>query len=573
MFTSARRAHYLFAAALFGVLGFHVGVWAVQLAPLAAGLGLNPARLGAAVTVAAAAGLVTLFGGGMLADRVGRRPVLVIGFAGTGAAFVLVALAHGFAALVPAVMLYGLAVSLVDLGANTVGSAYEQAYDVTAMTGLHAWFSGGALAGALGSAVALSAGVSYRGVYLGLAVVMVVGLLVALFGAMPALPPRARAGTGHEAGPRVWRIPAVLFAIALISVTFFGDGALESFLSSYLQRTLAGGVLLSGFGIGSYQLASLLGRLTATATLRRFGERRVVMAAGLLAAAGLLVAVTAPDAAGAIGGLLLVGFAVAPVVPTTLSLAGRSAPGRSGRAVATATAAGYGAFIVSPLSIGLIAQATNLRFALALLILTSLGIAGLATRWPGSGRLAAGAQPGERSGQRVLGEGAGQVRAEAAGGQRAEPDAEDGTAERGHGRHRGRGLGSLAVACGQAGRGRGGQRDAGEEAPGLEPARGGWQLVGGHLDGAEKGRHDLGRPRAGPGRDDTAVLRSGGQRERGDPGGAARAGSGAQRGRAREGNRECRWHPLIIEGGRRRDIGGPSRAALSRWSAGRAGRR
>ena len=34
MFASARRAHYLFSAALFG---FHVGVWAVQLAPLSAG--------------------------------------------------------------------------------------------------------------------------------------------------------------------------------------------------------------------------------------------------------------------------------------------------------------------------------------------------------------------------------------------------------------------------------------------------------------------------------------------------------------------------------------------------------
>jgi MFS family permease len=74
LFTRTRRAHYLFAATLFGILGFHVGVWAVQLAPLAAGLGLDPAKLGAAVTVAAAAGLFTLFVGGALADRVGRRP-------------------------------------------------------------------------------------------------------------------------------------------------------------------------------------------------------------------------------------------------------------------------------------------------------------------------------------------------------------------------------------------------------------------------------------------------------------------------------------------------------------------
>ena len=385
----ARRAHYLFAASLFGILGFHVGVWAVQLAPLSAGLGLDPAALGIAVTAAAVAGLITLFAGGALADRVGRRPVLVIGFAGTGTAFVLLALVGSFATLVPAVMLYGLAVSFVDLGANTVGSAYEQAHATTAMTGLHAWFSAGAVTGAIGSAAALRAGISYRDVYLALAAVMAAGLLAALLAAIPAPPvPALPAGTtpGRQpprpADPRVWRIPAVLFAIALISVTFFGDGALESFLSTYLRTTLAGGVLLSGIGIGSYHFASLLGRLTATAALRRFGERRVVLAAGLLAATGLLITVTAPAAAGAIGGLLLVGFAIAPVVPSTLSLAGRSAPGRSGQAVATTTAAGYSAFIVSPLTIGLLAQATSLRLALALLIPTSLAIAGLATRWP-----------------------------------------------------------------------------------------------------------------------------------------------------------------------------------------------
>ena len=51
-----RRAHYPFATGLFGLLGFHVGVWAVQLASLSAGLHLDPAALGAAVTAAAARG-------------------------------------------------------------------------------------------------------------------------------------------------------------------------------------------------------------------------------------------------------------------------------------------------------------------------------------------------------------------------------------------------------------------------------------------------------------------------------------------------------------------------------------
>ena len=87
----SRRAHYLSAAGVFGALGFQAGVWAVQLAPLSLGLGLDPATLGIAVTVAAASGLVTLFVGGALADRAGCRPVLVIGFAGTATAFALLA--------------------------------------------------------------------------------------------------------------------------------------------------------------------------------------------------------------------------------------------------------------------------------------------------------------------------------------------------------------------------------------------------------------------------------------------------------------------------------------------------
>ena len=157
---------------------------------------------------------------------------------------------------------------------------------------------------------------SYRGVYVALAAVMVAGLLATLFAAIPAPPLQVGASAGRRvprpAGPRVWRIPAVLFAIALISVTFFGDGA-----------------------------AARGRRAPHRGHRDRRGRGRRRAAPG--------------------------GVHHRPVVPTTLSLAGHSAPGRSGQAVATTTAAGYGAFIVSPLTIGLLAQATSLRLALALL--------------------------------------------------------------------------------------------------------------------------------------------------------------------------------------------------------------
>jgi len=75
----ARRAHYLSAAGLFGILGFHVGVWAVQLAPLSAGLGLDPAALGAAATAAGyTAFIISPLTIGLLAQATSLRLALAL---------------------------------------------------------------------------------------------------------------------------------------------------------------------------------------------------------------------------------------------------------------------------------------------------------------------------------------------------------------------------------------------------------------------------------------------------------------------------------------------------------------
>ncbi|GIH15217.1 MFS transporter [Rugosimonospora africana] len=379
-----RRRHRRAALLNFFVLGFHVGVWAVQLANLAAALRLDPQSLGTAVTAASAAGVVTLIAGGYLADRLGRRPVLFTGFASTATAFVWLARVHSLSGLIAAIALYGLSVSFIDLGANAVGSDYERVHGVRAMTGLHTGFSLGAAVGAMGTGVALWSGVGFRTVYVGLATVLAAAAMNAVVAPLPPRTTVAVSRAQRRQGPFPLRIPAVVFAVALVAVTFFGDGALESFLAVYLRTTLGSTVLLTGVGIASYHLASVIGRVLASRVLGRWRERVTVMAGGLLAAGGVAVAVSAASPGIAIAGLLLVGFAVAPIVPSALSLAGRSAPDRSAQAVATTTAAGYSAFVISPILVGTVADKTSLRVGLALLIATALADAALGMRWPES---------------------------------------------------------------------------------------------------------------------------------------------------------------------------------------------
>ena len=375
------RRHFLLPACLFGVLGFHVGVRAVLMVRLVAALHLTPGALGAAIGAAAAAGVVTLVFGGRLADRFGRRPVLLAGFGGTAISIVLLAFARSPGVLPTDFAVYGLTSSFIDLGANTVGSDHERAYDRPVMMNLHAGFSLGALLGALLSTAALRAGVGFRAVYVLLAMVLAGAALAA---AHASLPPRTLPPVPilDQPLPGLWRLPGIALAMSVMTVTFFGDGALESFLGVYLASWHTSGVLLVGIGIGGFHLASFIGRLVSYRAELRWGQRTTLLTAGMLAALGITVVVMTSQAAVVVAGLLAAGFAIAPIVPAALSLAGRSAPNRSGEAVAKTTAAGYSAFIVGPVLIGRIADVTGLRTALALLIGTSLTVVALAIRWP-----------------------------------------------------------------------------------------------------------------------------------------------------------------------------------------------
>jgi predicted MFS family arabinose efflux permease len=192
-------------------------------------------------------------------------------------------------------------------------------------------------------------------------------------------------GAGGEAaaGGRLslLRVPGVAVATAICTLCFFGDGAIEGFSALLLRSDQGAGTFGAGLSLAAFHAASLGGRLVFARITDARGERLVLTVAGLLAAAAMavLVAAGSPVLGGA--ALLLVGFALAPVIPTVLSLAGRSAPaGRAGAAVSLVTTVGYSAFVLGPPAVGALAQATSLRAALSLVILTTAAFAALAWR-------------------------------------------------------------------------------------------------------------------------------------------------------------------------------------------------
>ena len=403
-----RRAHVRIATSLFAGLGFQLGLWAVLVPELVASRGLGPGTLGVALGVLAAASILSLSAAGAVADRLGRRPLACAGSAGIGLALLGLAAIEARWALLPTVALYGLANGLLDLGANTIGADVEREHRIRVMIRLHAGFSAAAALAALAAAAALAAGVGHRVLYAAAA-----GALLALAAVTTRapLPPHAagedEAGAvaggdgagavagddepgavagGHEAGGRaaapgpLLRAPGVLVALALVTLCFLGDGALQGYAALYLRELLGAGALLTGAGLAAFHAASLAGRLLSARALHRLGERDLITLAGAGAAVGMAIVVLARSAPLAAAGLLLVGASLAPVVPTALSVAGRSSPTRVGAAVSLVTTVGYGAFVIGPPLVGALADATSLRTALAPAVATTALLALVARR-------------------------------------------------------------------------------------------------------------------------------------------------------------------------------------------------
>lgn len=364
----------------FFLLGAQTGVRAVGVSDIYLRLHLTPGQLGVVSAVGVVAGVLTLLVGGRLIDRLGRRPILIIGLAGTGLSYVMNAHVDSYSGLLGVWALYGLFCSFIDLGANTVAADHERATGVSAMTSFHSWFSAGAAAASLGTALALNAGQSFRPAFTTMGVVLAMASMLFWRSALPTHSAAiSSSGTSERVGS-VARVPMVLLATAIVFFCFFGDGVLETFLSTFVRT--GSSALIAGLSLACFHAASWIGRVISHRIIRSQGERRVLVAAGLIAAVAISGSIAVRESWAVVLVLAVVGFAIAPIVPIGFSLAGRAAPYATGRAIGFATAVGYTAFIVSPLVAGILAEHTSLGWGIGLAAITVLLVAVLGTRVP-----------------------------------------------------------------------------------------------------------------------------------------------------------------------------------------------
>lgn len=349
--------------------------WFARIPAIQTDLGLGEGALGLALL-------------GMPVGSFASMPIASLGIARVGAArmtyigAILCALAiagpgmvGSFWGLFAALFVLGLTNGTMDIAMNTEAAHLETRAGVSLMSGFHAmWSLGGVIGAGLGSLGAVTLAPDAH-----LATTAVIGALIMIV-----------------AGRALWRLPAVrldgptfawpsaaLMTLAVMSFCILlGEGAISDWAAVYLARETGAGPALAGFGFGAFAIGMTITRLYGDRLIDRFGGASIIRIGGLVAAAGLTVALIVGTPVVAMMGFATVGLGFAVMVPTLFGAAARTPGLPPGTSVAAVASFGYAGALGGPAVIGLAAEGVGLSWSLGIVVVLTLIVVAMAGAVP-----------------------------------------------------------------------------------------------------------------------------------------------------------------------------------------------
>jgi MFS family permease len=366
------------------VFGFFWGSWGAVLPLIQRHGGIDDGELGLALVWIGAGALVSLRVAGTLADRYPRvtlpAGVVLLGLSTAGPL-----LAQGTVAMSAACAGVGLCSGAADAAINAAGAGYETASGPVLNLG-HGLFSTLVVAASLVVAVLVSgdAGSPWPLAVAG-GLIVLTGLALPALGAPPvAARPRTRPDRPDRRGPdrpdRRGPLRILVVLGALGAVAYFVENAWQSWAAIQLHSTLSASAAVAAAGPAVFAACAASGRFAAHPVQHRLSPGTLLGAGAAVAAGGSALAAAAPSVGLGFAGIAVAGLGTSVCAPTLIAAAGRAVPAAPGAATSTVITLSYLGFVFGPALVGLVAQASSLRVALAA-VAGAAGVLAVASRF------------------------------------------------------------------------------------------------------------------------------------------------------------------------------------------------
>ncbi|MEI6946834.1 MFS transporter [Paraflavisolibacter sp. H34] len=371
------RKLQLAVMAFFFAQGLCFASWASRIPDIKSMLQLSEGGLGSILMALPAGQLTAMPVSGRLVTRFGSKKMVLLAILLYSAALINIGMASQVWQLVLALYLFGICGNLANISVNTQGVLAETQLKRPVMGSFHgSWSLAGFTGAFLGTLLVAQhlTPVAHFGIIVGL-----VGLLV-FFAHRHLIPGTEAAGKG--ARRPLFSLPDKrLLQLGVIGFCCMAtEGAMFDWSGVYFQKVVQAPAALVTLGYTAFMCTMATGRFLGDRLVRRFGQKQLVRASGVLIAAGLGLSVALPSLVPVTVGFLMVGFGVSTVIPTVYSAAGKATFIAPGLALATISSISFLGFLIGPPLIGYIAELASLRYSFAVIALLGFGTSLLASR-------------------------------------------------------------------------------------------------------------------------------------------------------------------------------------------------
>ena len=367
---SSARSRTLPLLAGYWSFGQFWGVWVILVLEFQQDHGLTDGRLGLMYSILSLSAIATMLAVAPRLQGLSLRASVPLSLASLAVAALALAV-QPTSVLVLTFLLVGVGNGLIDVYLNVAGQREEMRTRRPVLQWLHASYALGGVTGAAAAGLLLTVGVDHR---VGLAAAGVALLATAAWNRRRASPGRSAAGASSVLSvSALRRSPALWIPALTILFCFLVEGSMDIWSGLYLREELGASPAAAGAAFVAFAGALFVGRLFAAKVLFGLGPRRTIIIAGIGGGIGGAIAVLSDTTAVVAAAFLLMGFALAAAAPAGFSLVERSTDDPS-TAIAAVATVGYTGFVWSPLLLGWIAETTDLRAAMAVIVLATVGI-------------------------------------------------------------------------------------------------------------------------------------------------------------------------------------------------------
>jgi MFS family permease len=354
-------------ATVFVMLGLAGGSWAARIPAIKDALHLSPGILGLALLGPALGSVLAMPAAGAALATVPPRRIVQLGLLALGGLLPVTTLASSPWQLFAVLAGWGAGLGVVDVGINTEAAAVQDRLGRSVMSGFHAAYSVGGLAGAGLGGIAAASGVSARTDFL------IAGAVVLVAGGASAQAFTSRPVHHAAEQPRPSRWPQWSWALACLAAMAFGsflaEGAANDWSAVYLHTSLGAPVGLAAVGYTVFSATMAGGRLAGDRLADRMGPARLVRLSAGVAAGGFGAALLIGQVGAGMAGFAVLGAGLSVVVPLVFSAA--AGRGRPGPNLALVTSSGYLGTLVGPAIIGGLAEVAGLPAAMGAVVVLS----------------------------------------------------------------------------------------------------------------------------------------------------------------------------------------------------------